>query len=189
MISTLPTTGVVVKKEIEMSDAYGTLYFSKSEDCQFDRDELIKKLNTYKWAECGTFWTPIEGSNFVKPSKEYSQYPTVYPGKIISICVETEEGDRKFTSEDEIMKINVNDIDVLDIDFKYPSLDEICADISEHIFSGNITISLSANGKGYEYSQFLKIFSNGQGIRHYTTTGAGSSEVRPTEYTSCFVSL
>lgn len=169
-----------------MSSAYGTLYFSKSDDCDFDAKELIKKLNTYKWTECDTSWTIDDQTQQVTPTKTCSQYPTAYPEKIISITAETESGETILITADNVAKINQNDLDILDIKSEEVDLDSICLDISPAIKNGSIEISINANGKGYDYFQSIQIFSSGQGIRHYMITGQKPAAGSKLEYTRNF---
>lgn len=165
-----------------MADAYGTLIFTKSEDCTYDAERLLDALNLYKWSYCGGKWILKEGNT--KPCFDtYSpQYPTVYVEKFERYLIEKNSEEIWVTAVD---LTDEDQDDIQDVQLSTPSLDEVCRDLSCSIQSGWFEIGLSANmNLRYAYFQKLQVFADGRGVRHYCMTGYGYPEGISTDFTS-----
>ncbi len=171
-----------------MSDAYGVLIFSKSDDCVFNQDVLLYKLNNYKWSECFTKWVSGRPTDVILADSLCSQFPTTYPERIASIFIENEDGEEVEMRFGEFEESHLTGKNVIDINYESPGIDEICEDISQALESGWIQIGLSGNmDRRYAYYQSLHIFSNGQGVRQYYMTGYSSTEGIRVEYTKNYL--
>ena len=60
-----------------MSDAYGTIVFSKSDDCIIDQRNLLIELNRYAWGNHNTEWEFGE-DDLPSMTSQCIQYPTVF---------------------------------------------------------------------------------------------------------------
>ena len=141
-----------------MSDAYGTIVFSKSDDCIIDQRNLLIELNRYAWGNHDTEWVFGE-DDLPCMTSQCIQYPTLFNlRKQFHTSLQT---DLHFQDEE-------NDYDDEEESDNYPSLKEIVAVLSPHIRSGWIEIAAVANEKCcYVYFERLKIMSNFRGLRSY----------------------
>jgi hypothetical protein len=62
-----------------MADAYGTLTFTKSQDCSYDPQALQSALNSLRWDNEGGFWEISPSSAGLVFCQQRVQYPTVHP--------------------------------------------------------------------------------------------------------------
>lgn len=168
-----------------MAEAYGTLIFSKSEDCKFDMTTLLDLLNEFKWCERDTRWMAGNDGG-IYANSECSEFPTTFPKLIESISVENEDGELS------ILDCNKLDDEIsgqyfVEYNYRHPDLDEICSTLGGAIESGWIQIGLSANmGKRYAIYQSLTVYSDAKGVRHCCMTGYAHPDGITTEYTSNF---
>ena len=171
-----------------MADAYGIFIFSKSKDCNINAAKLIHKLNSYRWAQDDLEWcSRPDDVNVIYCDTHCSQYPTVYPLKIIRTQIELDDGTEVWV--DGVPEF-CDDDDIVDVETAQVDLDSLCADIAQAIDSGWIEIGLSANMRQrYAYYQSLQIYSNGQGVRTYALTGYQFPQGVTTEFTKLFQSI
>lgn len=169
-----------------MADAYGTLIFSKSEDCSYDEVQLLKTLNRYKWSSCDGSWKLFAGD--VEPSFDTGspQYPTLFVERFDRYLLAKDTGDVWVAASD----LAPDDEEYIDdFELSTPDLDQVCKDISGCIKSGWIEIGLAANMRSrYAYFQKLQVFADGRGLRLYCITGYSYPEGISTEFTSDWTS-
>jgi hypothetical protein len=154
-----------------MSDAYGNLVVSFSEDFEGNKSALCAVLN-----ELGshTGWCNSDGQ-FVEEAgkirfKQYgygAQYPTVFVKHITGFTRYNEEGQVvQFLTIEEVKDADAEIFDELEPEVEEMSLSEICRILSKHITAGSFSVSACATEKGFHhYFENLTINSNESGER------------------------
>ena len=162
-----------------MSDAYGNLVVSFSEDFEGNKSNLCAVLN-----ELGshTGWCNSDGEFVEEAGKIYfkqygysAQYPTVFVKRITGFTRYNEEGQAvQFLAIEEVKDEDDEIFDELEPEEEEMSLSEICRMLSKHITAGSFNVSACATEKGFHhYFENLTVNSNGSGerIRHSVCTG------------------
>ena len=127
-----------------MADTYGTITFTKSQDCTFNPSSLIKELNCFNWSADETKWLLHERDLDLFVDSSTPMYPVAVP------LIEDED---KFPH------------------IEY-SLKTLSQRISPHIYSGWIEIACVANEKNwYVYFQSLRIYSGGRTVKFFKCSG------------------
>jgi len=154
-----------------MADAYGTLTFTKSQDCSYDPKALQSALNSLRWDNEGGFWEISPSSAGLVFCQQRVQYPTVHPETDDAyIFVSDEDGsyyEKMHTEMDE------NDWDdYYDIRTRELSLEELAAIFLPLIEQGWIEIAYASSEK-CRYVEFglLRLNRNGKSQRHLHRSG------------------
>ena len=162
-----------------MSDAYGMMILSQSENLVCDFDQLVDSLNGYRWNASCTEWVEHEcfdGKKVVlMDCHGYGQvqYPSVFPEKFMGIVLKDEHGTETFIKNPTKEEFD----DHWDVVYDTVSLEELVLDISKHLKVGQITVSSISNEK-HLYVQFehLVITSEGTAKRSQTRVGSGYND-------------
>lgn len=146
--------------ELIMSDAYGTITFSKSNDCIIDSLMLVEALNQFNWSNDGSDWMYSEDNETIRITSSRIQYPVAIPEFDEYIHVKNNDG--TWTTYD-AKEADDSIFDQICSATSAPySLEELSRRLSPHIKNGWIEISCNANEKArYSYFQSLRIYSNG----------------------------
>jgi hypothetical protein len=161
-----------------MSDAYGTLVFTKSNDFNGNISGLIDALNEWEWNTSNAKWILGEnsdGMDIVTDSDSFGrdiQYPTVFPQKLLGVMVGNEDGEEVFVTDP-----TDDDFDMAsDHIHTNVSLDELFKKLGAFLKSGSFEISCVANEKRrYVYFEKLKISSEGKVERSRCISGQSHS--------------
>lgn len=153
-----------------MSDAYGSLIFSKSADCKVDLSILIQELNKLNWSNDGSEWLYAEENDSLRFNSRHPQYPVAIP--------EFVEVDDIYQKDGSFMTYIANAAEVSKFEegssmSYYPySFKELSQRFSPHVKQGWIEIACCANEKArYVYFQSLRIHSNGRAVKRNVWSG------------------
>ena len=143
-----------------MSDAYGTITFSKSIDCIIDSSSLIQELNRFNWSNDGALWINSKSNDTLQINSVRPQYPVAIPEFDEFLHVRNNDGTwTTYNASEADDSIFEQMISVTSAPY---SLKELSSRLSPHIKNGWIEISCNANEKArYVYFQSLRICSNG----------------------------
>jgi hypothetical protein len=169
-----------------MADAYGMITFRASVDCDYVREELVNKLNDYRWDNSGACWKYSESLDLLYID-EYEfhvpQYPTVFVEKDV-FWVSSGFGDELIPIDECNFSGKMDE--VCDSTCEPIPLADVALHVSTCIKSGWIEIACAANEKGnYVYFESLKIHAGGitQRIRNIsgprTELQSTAEEFRP----------
>ena len=166
-----------------MADAYGTVTFSKSNDCVVDLEGLQKLLNQYEWDNSGAKWDCIESGLLYLGNYAFHlpQYPTAIPKEVqaYELFNGEYEGNNRFIQKP-IEQMTEEDWDLVAGSIEVPiPLGKLSDLISPLMKSGWIEIACVANEKSrYVYFESLKIFFDGRASRKSVKSGpyVGSEE-------------
>ncbi len=153
-----------------MSDAYGTITFSKSNDCIIDSSSLIQELNRFNWSNDVANWFYSESDDTLKIAPSHLQYPVAIPEFDEFIHVRNDDGTLATYN---VSEVNDSILDQMFGSTSAPfSLKELSRRISPHIKKGWVEIACCANQKSrYVYFQSLRICSNGTAIKRNSWSG------------------
>lgn len=156
-----------------MSDVYGTIVFSKSSDCKFDDQALMKVLGSYSWDNSNSAWVFNEKNKlFFLNACDFmgaSQYPSVFPERDAAYIIKQDGIIKRIeasdASEDDICNFH-------DVIMEVVPLSELASNISGCLASGWIEMACVANEKQrYVYFEKLRVYSSGCAERSVTRTG------------------
>ena len=158
-----------------MADAYGSIVFQKSNDCEFDKVKLCSVLNRFSWFSGGEGgWESMEDGNIWLDESRDSQYPTLYPIEVTKYTI----GNFESIVEKLPSEMKVDDFDnIHDTEYETVNL-EILADlISDCIYEGHIILAMICNmSLRYVCLQKLLVYSNGSAKRTSETIGPWVNE-------------
>ncbi len=146
-----------------MSDAYGGIILSTSEDCVVNSAELVSILNRYNWSNANGEWTAdeIEGKLTFWYYDDFNcQYPTVLPEIPIAVVMLNNDGSMKRISFNEASDDEIRESD---IETQQISLEELSNEFVNTIINGWIEIACTANEKNrYVYFESIRIYADGK---------------------------
>ncbi len=151
-----------------MSDAYGKIQISISNQCELNITPFISELNKFEWDRGYGRW--IERDGEISYSDECSQYPSVFPRHPMLLNVKNSQNDnseQKYFTElrnGEFLELNNSEQDKY-YDSPTCSLSFISNSLAKHMMSGWVEISCFATQKGNRYEQRLRVNSDGNTIR------------------------
>lgn len=153
-----------------MSDAYGTITFSKSNDYIIDSSSLIQELNRFNWSNDGDNWVYSESNDTLEFDSFRPQYPVAIPMFDEFIHVRNNDGTwttyNASEADDSIIE------QMISVTLAPYSLKELSCRLSPYIKNGWIEISCVANEKArYVYFQSMRIFSNGNAKKSNICSG------------------
>lgn len=152
-----------------MSDSYGVLIFRKSHDCELDGEELVRRMNKFRWSNDDTLWEWDEVRQQAVADSDCTQYPCAYPMRIERVLLETAGGDEVWV---DFADVDVPLEDTLDREEEEPELDELCACLAPAIRTGWIEVTSVCNDRlKFASFQSLQVHANGQGMSHMHFTG------------------
>lgn len=164
-----------------MADAYGSIVFQKSQDCQFEQTKLCSILNKFSWtADTDGGWEPAQDGNIVLLESMNSMYPTLFPFEITKYI---------FNNSDNILikypsEMSESDFDSYDdVELDHINFENFVNDVSNCLSSGFIMFSMACNEKlRYIQIQKLIIHSNGSAKRSSEKLGPWSDFSIEEEY-------
>lgn len=152
-----------------MSDSYGVLIFKKSRDCSLDGQELVRRMNKFRWSNDDTLWEWDEDRQQAVADSDCTQYPCAYPTRIERVLVETDGGDEIWV---DFADAGVPLEDTLDRVEEEPELEELCAYLAPAIKSGWIEVTSVCNDRlKFASYQSLQVYANGHGVSQLHFTG------------------
>ncbi len=152
-----------------MSDAYGNLVLSFSED--FDGNKLalcaaLNEVNYTGWCSGGGEFVEKEGIIYFKPADEPTQYPTVFAERLTGYLRYENAEFVQFVSVEEMREEDGEIYNDWESQAEVISLAELCSMLSEHITKGSLSLSACAIQKGFHhYFENLSVNSDGGGER------------------------
>lgn len=155
-----------------MSDAYGTMIFTTSEDFKCDAKKMLEQLNLLRWDNFGESWK--KGDVWDRKTFCYGkrhghdlQYPTVFPQKESWVDVFDEATDtvtRILNPHEDGVEVDWEN--VCECDYEDITLKEMAEILAPAVKSGWFEISCSANQVLEEvYFQRLRINADGSATR------------------------
>ena len=153
-----------------MSDAYGAITFSKSNDCIIDSLMLTQELNSFIWCNDDANWMYSEENDALRITSSRLQYPVAIPEFDEFLHVRNNDGTWTTYNASEA---DDSILDQMSSATSAPySLEELSRRLSPHIKKGWVEIACCANEKGrYVYFQSLRICSNGTAIKRNVWSG------------------
>lgn len=160
-----------------MSDAYGTLTFAKSDNCEFNAAKLVEALNAYAWDNEGGVWECGNRAGLVRFNSSRPQYPSVFPRKTMSyVCYSADTKSEYTRVEDEMTDedwdrvFTSNDVEI--------KLDELVDKIRPCLKSGWIEIACVSSEK-QRYVEFgsLRVSKDGQCHHRLIRSGPGTEQI------------
>lgn len=158
-----------------MADAYGSIVFQKSKDCEFDIVKLCSILNSFSWFTDGEGgWEPTEDGDIFLGESMDSQYPTLYPIEVTKYFI----GDEESINEKSPLEMKEDDFDnIYDTEHDTVDLKILAGLISDCIYEGHIILAMVCNEKlRYVCFEKLVVHSNGSARRTSETIGPWISE-------------
>ena len=153
-----------------MADAYGSIVFQKSIDCEFDKVRLCSVLNRFSWFSGGEGgWNPVDDGNIFLADSRDSQYPTLFPIEITKYFISNNES----IIEKSPSEMKDDDFENID-DTEYGTVDfhVLAGLISNYIYEGHIILAMICNmSLRYVCLQKLIVYSNGSAKRTSETIG------------------
>ena len=157
-----------------MSNARGTVVFSKSKSCIFDGESLINILNQYEWISgYDNIWRhDLKNDVIYLEDAVDIDYPSLHPNCVIEYVVEDDDGNqfKKLPSdmtENDIS--NVIDTILDDVDFE-----NLVNEISSCISEGYVEFAVVCNQK-QNYVKFERMHVECNGDAKRTNTYIGQS--------------
>ena len=151
-----------------MSDYFGRLFFSQSNDCKYDAALLLERLNSYLWVLDGETWEYDTSIKTFSSCHDTGHYPTTLPSRIKKVLVRRNDMElwidyEEFVhTEEEMQDTEEDEVD----------LESLCKDIASAITTGWIEIAATGdNGRKGAYVETLQIHSSGEGVRQSFRTG------------------
>ena len=153
-----------------MSDAYGTITFSKSIDCIIDSSSLIQELNRFNWSNDGAIWINSKSNDTLQINSVRPQYPVTIPEFDEFLHVGNNDGTwTTYNASEADDSIFEQMISVTSAPY---GLKELSCRLSPHVKQGWIEISCVANEKSYySYFQSLRISSDGSAMKSNIWSG------------------
>lgn len=163
-----------------MSDAYGAIIFSKSNDCIIDGTMLADALNEFNWANEEAHWIYSEINDSLQINSYHLQYPVALPEFEEFVHVRDSNG---IWTTYNASEVNHDALDLPTCSSYSPySLKELSRRLSPHVKNGWIEISCNANEKSrYCYFQSLRVYSNGATKKRNIWTGARTEPIDENE--------
>jgi hypothetical protein len=152
-----------------MADSYGVLIFSKSDDCDFDGEELVRRMNMFRWSIDNIKWDWDDQSESPITESFYAEYPCAIPERISRILIETASGSEEWVDFGDLeWEIE----DALDIEVEEVEFDQVCAYLVPAIRAGWIEIASVSNEK-LRFGQYtsMQVYANGHGVCQSYCTG------------------
>ncbi len=154
-----------------MADAYGTLTFTKSEDCKYNATKLVKVLNSLAWDNEGGSWEYEQKVDLLFFNSSRPQYPSVFPTKTLSyVCYSAVTKTEYLRTEDEMTDedwdclCTTNDVEI--------ELAELVSMIRPCLESGWIEIAYASNEK-QRYVEFGSLRVSRDGLSHHRLIRSG----------------
>ena len=152
-----------------MSDAYGTIIFTKSKDFKCDAKKMLEQLNWLRWDNFGGSWKAGAGKTFYYGERHGhdTQYPTVFPQKESWVDVYDEATDtvtRILNPHGDGVEVDWEN--VCESDYENITLKEMAERLAPAVKSGWFEISCTANQVLEDvYFQRLRINADGSATR------------------------
>lgn len=138
-----------------MADAYGTIIVSG--DFTADLDALASCLNSYNWSNDNSQFEVAEGAIWFEIS---AQYPTVYPEYHVYLD----------DAGNEVDPSDADDLDLYETEFSCIDLQDLAADICQHIKEGFLQLTAVAHEKNRTASfETVKFHADGRAERSSST--------------------
>ncbi len=152
-----------------MSDSYGVLIFKKSHDCDLDGDELVRRMNKFRWSSDDTSWEWDQERGSAVANSICTQYPSAYPTRIDRVLIETASGQEEWIDFDET-ELPLEE--TLEHEEREVELEELCSYLAPAIKSGWIEVTSVSNDRlKFGSYQSIQVYANGQGISQLHITG------------------
>ena len=165
-----------------MSNAYGVIIFTKSNDCVYDANGIINVLSDYEWSQEETGWEYDEDSGVLFYGNGDVQEPNLFPQRPLTYAVV--RGNPKKTviiKAEELLDQDLeNGCDVEEQE-EVPFV-QLVKEISSFIQQGWIEFGCCAHQKArYVYFESMRIDSNNSGARTRSVVCSGSNPGRMIE--------
>jgi hypothetical protein len=163
-----------------MSNAYGALIFTRSDDCVYDFDGIINVLSNYSWSQEGNLWKYDEDSGSLIYGCEHAQEPTLFPQRPLAYLVVRGEDDKPLVVKAEQL-IDEDSENAFDLEEDVP-FDKLVNEISPFVKQGWIEFGCCAHLKAaLIYFESMQIDFNNSGTRSRLVVCGGSNPGRTSE--------
>ena len=156
-----------------MSDAYGGITLSTSEDSEINAEQLVELLNHFSWTNSNGEWITkkMDGKDAFWHFDDFNcQYPSLFPRESVEVILKEDDGSMKRIPYKEATEEDL--YEYWDIEQKDISLDALSKHFSKAITKGWFEIACTANEKNrYVYFHSLRIYADSKAIRKQIDSG------------------
>ena len=165
-----------------MSDAYGVIIFTKSNDCLYNVDGIINILRQYDWSQEDAEWEYDEDSGVLFYGNGDVQEPNLFPRRPLTYSViRGDDEETVIIKAEELLEDDLENGGDIEEEEEVP-FDQLVNELSPFIKQGWIEFGCGAHQNTERiYFESMRIDSKNSGTRSRSLVNGGSNSGRMSE--------